>query len=38
MDGTPSGHALKQVKEDLLLHELCHEIALERLEETDVAE
>jgi tetratricopeptide (TPR) repeat protein len=29
---------LKALKQDLLIHDLCHEIALERLEESDVAE
>jgi DNA-binding winged helix-turn-helix (wHTH) protein/tetratricopeptide (TPR) repeat protein len=29
---------LKALKQDLLIHNQCHEIALERLEETDVAE
>src|SRR5690349_8750137 len=29
---------LKALKQDLLVHNLCHEIALERLEESDVAE
>lgn len=29
---------LKALKQDLLVHDLCHEIALERLEESDVAE
>jgi DNA-binding winged helix-turn-helix (wHTH) protein/tetratricopeptide (TPR) repeat protein len=29
---------LKALKQDLVLHNLCHEIALERLEESDVAE
>jgi tetratricopeptide (TPR) repeat protein len=29
---------LKQVKQDLLIHQLCHETALQQLEETDVAE
>src|SRR5260370_35151992 len=29
---------LKALKQDLLVHNLCHEIALERLEESDVGE
>jgi DNA-binding winged helix-turn-helix (wHTH) protein/tetratricopeptide (TPR) repeat protein len=29
---------LKSLKQDLVIHDLCHEIALERLEEADVAE
>jgi predicted ATPase len=33
-----SNGPLKALKEDLLIHTLCHEIRLERLEESDVAE
>jgi hypothetical protein len=33
-----SGSPLKPLKQDLVLHNLSHEIALERLEESDVAE
>ena len=31
-------HPLEAVKQDLLVHQLCHEIALQSLEEVDVAE
>ena len=33
-----SGHPLNALKQDLLVHQLCHEIALEPLGETEVAE
>jgi predicted ATPase/DNA-binding winged helix-turn-helix (wHTH) protein len=33
-----SAHPLKPLKQDLLIHHLCHEIALQPLEEADVAE
>src|SRR5215467_571890 len=33
-----SDSPLKSLKQDLLLHHLCHELSLERLEESDVAE
>ena len=33
-----SNHPLKALKQDLLVHRLCHEIALEALEENEVAE
>ncbi len=37
--GVKSGeHSLEAVKQDLLVHQLCHEIALQPLEEADVAE
>src|SRR4029077_1337691 len=29
---------LKRLKQDLLIHNLCHELPLERLEETDIAD
>ena len=38
MDLSPSEHPLRQVKQDLLVRHLCHEIALQPLAETDVAE
>jgi DNA-binding winged helix-turn-helix (wHTH) protein len=38
VDVTLAGHPLKAVKLDLLVHHLCHEISLEPLEETEVAE
>ena len=33
-----SDHPLKALKQDLLIHHLCHEIALEPLKEAEVAE
>src|SRR6202140_4396247 len=38
MDVAPSEHPLKRVKQELQLHQLCNEIALEPLSESDVAE
>jgi len=38
VDVTLAQHPLKGVKQDLLIHHLCHEIALQPLEEADVAE
>ncbi len=38
VDVALAGHPLKAVKQDLLVHKLCHEIALEPLRESDVAE
>jgi predicted ATPase len=38
VDVTIAGHPLKGVKQDLLVHHLCHEIALEPLSEAEVAE
>jgi DNA-binding winged helix-turn-helix (wHTH) protein len=38
VDVTLAGHPLKAVKQDLLLHQLCHEIALEPLGEAEVSE
>ena len=38
VDVTLSGHPLKAVKQDLLIHNLCHEIALQPLEQGEVAE
>jgi len=38
VDVTLAGHPLKGVKQDLLVHQLCHEIALEPLGEAEVAE
>ena len=38
MDVAPSEHPLKRVKQELQLHQLCNEIALEPLRESDVAE
>ena len=38
VDVTLAQHPLKGVKQDLLIHHLCHEIALQPLEEGDVAE
>jgi len=38
VDVALAGHPLKAVKQDLLVHQLCREIALEPLNESDVAE
>src|SRR5262245_49916221 len=38
MDVAVARHPLRSVKEDLLAHHLCEEIALERLEESEIAE
>ncbi len=38
VDVTLAQHPLKGVKQDLLIHHLCHELALQPLEEADVAE
>jgi hypothetical protein len=38
VDVALSKSPLRGLKQDLLVHRLCHEVALERLEETDVAE
>jgi DNA-binding winged helix-turn-helix (wHTH) protein/tetratricopeptide (TPR) repeat protein len=38
VDVALAGHPLKTLKQDLLLHHLCHEIALEPLQESEVAE
>jgi predicted ATPase len=38
LDVVLSKSPLKALKQDLLVHHLCHEIAMERLEEVDVAE
>ena len=38
VDVALAGHPLKTLKQDLLLHHLCHEIALEPLQEAEVAE
>src|ERR1700686_5717233 len=38
VDVTLAQHPLKAVKQDLLVHHLCREIALEPLKETEVAE
>ena len=38
VDVVLSQSPLKALKQDLLVHHLCHEIAIERLEESDVAE
>jgi DNA-binding winged helix-turn-helix (wHTH) protein len=37
MDASAPEHLLRRVKQDLAVHRLCHEIALEPLGETDVA-
>ncbi len=38
LDAVVPQHRLKTLKEDLLVHHLCHEIALAPLSETDVSE
>jgi DNA-binding winged helix-turn-helix (wHTH) protein/tetratricopeptide (TPR) repeat protein len=38
VDSSASGHPLTRVKQDLVVHQLCREIALEPLAESDVAE
>jgi DNA-binding winged helix-turn-helix (wHTH) protein len=37
VDVTLSGHPLNLLKQDLLVHQLCHELALQPLNETEVA-
>jgi predicted ATPase len=38
IDMMPPGHPLKAVKQELLVHQLCHEVGLEPLAQADVAE
>jgi DNA-binding winged helix-turn-helix (wHTH) protein len=38
VDVTPSSHPLKALKQDLLLRQLCHELELERLTQSEVTE
>src|SRR5271165_421278 len=38
VDATLAGHPLHSLKQELLVHHLCHEIALEPLKETEIAE